>query len=251
MAASSLGDIRHVAHMRPPIPMTSTTAMLARSPLALGVGRARRCSGHSRSQSRAPDARGPAGPAGGGAAVPALRIMGIPAAQRLPENHGRYRYGGVHNTLRDRSIPRERIDGPAPLERQIMADSYGHQPRGPARLLAATRWSMQGLRAAWLHESSFRTEVLLFVMLCPVGWMLGAGPVERVLLIGSLLAVLALELLNSSVEAVIERFGPEWHPLTGRAKDMGSAAVFVGLAGAALTWTSLVIVPMARPLTTP
>lgn len=129
-----------------------------------------------------------------------------------------------------------------------MADSYGHRPRGPARLFAATRWSMQGLKAAWLHESSFRSEVLAFALLSPLGWIIAPGSVERVLLIGSLLAVLALELLNSSIEAVIERYGPEFHPLAGRAKDMGSAAVFVGLVGAALTWASLGISPLVYRL---
>src|SRR5690606_23565513 len=110
-----------------------------------------------------------------------------------------------------------------------MADSSGHLPRGPRRVLKATVWSLQGLRAAWLHESSFRLEVCLFLVLAPCAWWLGADGVERALLIGSLLLVLALELLNSAVEAVIERYGAEHHELAGRAKDMGSAAVFVSM----------------------
>ncbi|RPE75474.1 diacylglycerol kinase [Vulcaniibacterium tengchongense] len=120
-----------------------------------------------------------------------------------------------------------------------MADEIGHLPRGPSRILKATRWSLQGLRAAWLHESSFRLEVYLFVVLAPLGWWLGQTPVERVLLVGSLLLVLSVELLNSAVEAVIERYGPEFHELAGRAKDMGSAAVFVVLANVALTWGAI------------
>ena len=122
-----------------------------------------------------------------------------------------------------------------------MADEFGHLPRGPQRILKATMWSMQGLRAAWLHESSFRLEVYLFVVLAPLGWWLGQTPVERVLLIGSMLLVLSIELLNSAVEAVIERDGPEVHELAGRAKDMGSAAVFVLMMNVLLTWGAIVV----------
>jgi len=120
-----------------------------------------------------------------------------------------------------------------------MADEFGHLPRGPARVMKAAMWSMQGLRAAWLHESSFRLEVYLFVILAPIGWWLGAGGVERALLIGSMLLVLSIELLNSAVEAVIERYGPEHHELAGRAKDMGSAAVFVLMMNVVLVWGAI------------
>jgi diacylglycerol kinase (ATP) len=117
-----------------------------------------------------------------------------------------------------------------------MADETGHLPRRPARILKATVWSLQGLRAAWLHESSFRLEVYLLVVLAPLAVWLGANGIERALLLGSCLLVLALELLNSSIEAVIERYGAEFHELAGRAKDMGSAAVFVAMLNAVLTW---------------
>ncbi len=117
-----------------------------------------------------------------------------------------------------------------------MADEFGHLPRGPVRIFKAAIWSMQGLRAAWLHESSFRLEVYLFIVLAPVGWWLGGTGVERALLIGSMLLVLSIELLNSAVEAVIERYGPEHHELAGRAKDMGSAAVFVLMMNVLLCW---------------
>ena len=123
-----------------------------------------------------------------------------------------------------------------------MADEIGHMPRGPGRILKAAVWSMQGLRAAWLHESSFRLEVYLLVVLTPLALWLGQTPVERVLLIGSCLLVLAAELLNSAIEAVIERYGPEHHELAGRAKDMGSAAVFVLMLNVLLTW-GLIVVP--------
>jgi diacylglycerol kinase (ATP) len=115
-------------------------------------------------------------------------------------------------------------------------DAPGHLPRGPRRILLATRWSLQGLRAAWLHESSFRLEVCLLAVLGPLGLWLGETPIERALLVGSCLLVLAVELLNSAIEAVIERFGAEFHELSGRAKDMGSAAVFVLMLNVVLAW---------------
>ena len=123
-----------------------------------------------------------------------------------------------------------------------MADQVGHLPRGPARMLKAAKWSIQGLAAAWLHESSFRLEVYLFVLLAPLACWLGETPVDRVLMVGSMLMVLSAELLNSSIEALIERYGPEFHELAGRAKDMGSAAVFVLMLNVLLTW-GLLLVP--------
>ncbi|HMB42550.1 MAG TPA: diacylglycerol kinase [Luteimonas sp.] len=117
-----------------------------------------------------------------------------------------------------------------------MADSLGHLPRGPRRILLATKWSLQGLRFAWLYESSFRLEVYLMVILAPLGLWLGNNGVERALLVGTGLMVLSVELLNSAVEAVIERYGAEHHELAGRAKDMGSAAVFVLMINVVLTW---------------
>lgn len=123
-----------------------------------------------------------------------------------------------------------------------MADQFGHMPRGPRRILQAARWSWQGLRAAWLHESSFRLEAWLLVVLAPLALWLGQTPVERVLLVGPLLLVLAMELLNSAIEAVIERYGGEIHELAGRAKDMGSAAVFVLMMNVLLCW-GLILLP--------
>jgi len=117
-----------------------------------------------------------------------------------------------------------------------VADAFGHLPRGPRRILLATRWSLQGLRFAWLYESSFRLEVYLFAVLGPLGLWLGQTAIERVLLVGSGLLVLSVELLNSAIEAVIERYGAEHHELAGRAKDMGSAAVFVLMVNVIMTW---------------
>jgi len=122
-----------------------------------------------------------------------------------------------------------------------MADNKDSMlPRGPRAQWQAMIWSFQGLRAAWLVESSFRTEVVLFFVLAPLGWYLGQTPVEQVLLIGSPMLVMAAELLNSAIEALIDRYGPEHHELAGRAKDMGSAAVFVLLVNMAMCWALIV-----------
>jgi len=123
-----------------------------------------------------------------------------------------------------------------------VADEFGHLPRGPRRIFKAAVWSWQGLRAAWLHESSFRLEVYLLVGLTPLALWLGETPVELALMIGSMLLVLAMELANSAIEAVIERYGAEFHELAGRAKDMGSAAVFVLMMNVLLCW-ALVLAP--------
>ncbi|MCE7031094.1 diacylglycerol kinase [Lysobacter sp. GX 14042] len=120
-----------------------------------------------------------------------------------------------------------------------MADETGHLPRRPAQVLAAARWSLQGLGAAWYHESSFRLEVYLFVVLAPLAWWLGTDGVERMLLISPMVLVLVVELLNSAIEAVIERYGAQHHELAGRAKDMGSAAVFLAMLLVALSWAAI------------
>ncbi len=115
-------------------------------------------------------------------------------------------------------------------------------PRGPVGVWHALCWSLQGLASAWKTESSFRLEVWLSVPLTPLGLWLGQSGVERALLVGSLLLVLSAELLNSAIEAVIERYGAEHHELAGRAKDMGSAAVFVLMMNVLLCW-GLILIP--------
>jgi diacylglycerol kinase (ATP) len=108
--------------------------------------------------------------------------------------------------------------------------------KGIARVLYATRYSWLGLKAAFRKEAAFRQELVLALILAPIGIWLGRSGVERALLVGSLLLVLIVELLNSGLEAVVDRFGEEWNKLSGRAKDMGSAAVFVALANVVSTW---------------
>ncbi len=118
----------------------------------------------------------------------------------------------------------------------------GNQPhRGLRRLLNATGYSWAGLKAAWFNEEAFRQESLLCLVLTPLALWLGESAVERVLLIGSLLLVVIVELLNSGMEAIVDRIGPERHELSGRAKDIGSAAVFMALLNAALVWTILLL----------
>ncbi len=107
---------------------------------------------------------------------------------------------------------------------------------GFTRLFNAFGWSMAGLRSAFKHEAAFRQEVLLFLVLAPLAFWLGENGIERGLMLGSLLLVLIVEIINSAIEAVVDRFGPEHHPLAGRAKDMGSAAVFLALLNALLIW---------------
>jgi diacylglycerol kinase (ATP) len=110
------------------------------------------------------------------------------------------------------------------------------EPRGPRQIARAMVWSLKGLRAAWIHEASFRLEAYLFVIFFPVGLWLGNGAIEKAVLCGSLLLVLSAELLNSAVEAVVDKVSPEFHELAGRAKDMGSAAVFLLMVNVMLCW---------------
>ncbi len=110
------------------------------------------------------------------------------------------------------------------------------ESRGPRQIWRAWQWSMKGLRAAWRHEASFRLEGYLAVVLFPAGLWVGDGAVEKALLCGSLLLVLSMELINSAVEAVVDKVSPEFHELAGRAKDMGSAAVLLLMFNVALCW---------------
>jgi len=107
------------------------------------------------------------------------------------------------------------------------------------RLIAATRNSWAGLKSCWRTEAAFRQELVFCALLAPLALLLGDDAVERVLLLAPLFLLLAVELLNSGIEAAIDRIGPEIHPLSKQAKDAGSAAVAVCLAGGALTWLLL------------
>ena len=108
--------------------------------------------------------------------------------------------------------------------------------RGLPRLIDATRYSMQGLRAAWRHEEAFRLEASLALIAIPLAFYIGDGLTHQLLLIIVSGLVIITELLNSAVEAAIDRFGGDIHPLSGRAKDIGSAAVFSSLVLFAAVW---------------
>ncbi|MCP4041234.1 MAG: diacylglycerol kinase [Gammaproteobacteria bacterium] len=108
--------------------------------------------------------------------------------------------------------------------------------RGIRRLIKATGYSWSGLSAAFTHEEAFRQELAMAAVLIPLALWLGDTGSEKALLIMSLFIVLITELVNSAIEAVVDRFGPERHKLAGRAKDIGSAAVFLSLVNLCGCW---------------
>ncbi|MBW8316075.1 MAG: diacylglycerol kinase [Hydrogenophaga sp.] len=131
-----------------------------------------------------------------------------------------------------------------------MTDTTHHEPTnaqkqrtGLARMWHAFGYSMAGLRAGW-HETAFRQEALAAMVLVPLSFWLGRNWVEVTLLAGSVVLVMVVELLNTGIETAIDRIGPEWHDLSKRAKDMGSAAVLLSLlvctgVWSAALWTAL------------
>ncbi len=110
------------------------------------------------------------------------------------------------------------------------------KPRGATRLFKAMGASSRGFRGAFRDEAAFRQELALAVVVIPLGLYLGRSGVERTLLVAPMLLVLIVELLNSAVEATVDRIGLERHELAGLAKDLGSAAVSVALGLLALVW---------------
>lgn len=123
-------------------------------------------------------------------------------------------------------------------------ESLGQQPVNPqklrtgfSRLWHATGYSMAGLRAGW-GEAAFRLEACLAVVMVPLAFWIGRGWTEVALLAGSVLLLMIVELLNTAVESAIDRIGPEWHDLSKRSKDMGSAAVFLATLLAGGIWAA-------------
>jgi diacylglycerol kinase (ATP) len=108
-------------------------------------------------------------------------------------------------------------------------------------VIGATRVSFAGLLAALRHEPAFRLLAILILILVPLGGVLGRNGVERALLIGFALLPLVVEVINAAIEAVVDRISLERHPLSGRAKDLGSAAVMLSLAIAALVWALILL----------
>ena len=113
-----------------------------------------------------------------------------------------------------------------------------HKPNGIGlgRIVRAGACSWKGFRYIWQSEAAFRQELLLCVFCIPLGFILGAGGMERALLIGSVLLIVLVELINTSIECAIDRIGTEHHPLSGSAKDLGSAAVSLSIVIAAVVW---------------
>lgn len=114
---------------------------------------------------------------------------------------------------------------------------YKPEPTGTvSRLIRALGFSLNGLKAAWRSEWAFRADVVLCAALAPLAMWMGGNGVERALLIGSLALVIMAELINSGIEAVVDRIGPDRHELSKKAKDVGSAVVFVALLNAGVVW---------------
>jgi diacylglycerol kinase (ATP) len=110
----------------------------------------------------------------------------------------------------------------------------GH--RGMQRMIMATVYSARGLRFAWRHETAFRHECIVALVLVPLAFVIGESLAQAALLIGVCLVVLITELLNSALEAALDRMGDDHHPLTERAKDMSSAAVALSLVLVGVVW---------------
>lgn len=119
---------------------------------------------------------------------------------------------------------------------------------GFTHLINATRFSMRGLTAAFRYEAAFRQELALMVILLPAAFFVGSNALETAVLIAVSLLILIVELLNSALESIVDRIGSEHHPLSGRAKDMGSAAVFITLLCVFLTWILIIWQNFLTPL---
>lgn len=112
---------------------------------------------------------------------------------------------------------------------------------GLIRLVNATKYSMAGLKSAWQHEAAFRQELFGLAIAVPLGLWLGQTGLEKAVLISSVMVVIITELLNSALEAAIDRGGLAYHPLAKRAKDLGSAAVFVSILMVLAVWGCIVL----------
>ncbi|WP_241649632.1 diacylglycerol kinase [Rosenbergiella collisarenosi] len=116
-----------------------------------------------------------------------------------------------------------------------------NQVTGWRRIVNAAGYSWKGYKAAWQNEAAFRQETLLALLGTIIALFLPVSLLAKLVLIGSMIAVIVVELLNSAIEAVVDRFGGEWHTLSGRAKDMGSAAVLLALLWSLVVWIALLV----------
>ena len=112
--------------------------------------------------------------------------------------------------------------------------------KGFVRLVNAFKFTIKGVRSAWSNEEAFRQEALVLILVIPAGLLIGETFVQKGLFICVWFLVLVIELLNSAIESVVDRIGYEHHPLSGQAKDMGSAAVFIGICISVIIWVSII-----------
>ena len=124
------------------------------------------------------------------------------------------------------------------IENRNVSEKVGK--KGVARIISATNNSFTGIKYALRHESAFRQEALLLCLLAPAAFWLGESGVEVAILLMSCVLVLIVELLNTGIEAIVDRVGMEYHKLSGQAKDAASAAVFIGLLQVPIVWTLIV-----------
>lgn len=110
------------------------------------------------------------------------------------------------------------------------------QVKGFTRVIKAAGYSLKGLKAAWVNEAAFRQESVAAIIAIFIAFYLDISYIDRILLVSSVVLVAIVELLNSAIEAVVDRIGSEYHELSGRAKDIGSAAVFVSIGLALFIW---------------
>jgi len=108
--------------------------------------------------------------------------------------------------------------------------------RGIRRIINAFRYTFAGFKAAWINEEAFRQEIIIAIFVVPAGLWLGTTGTQRAILVGIYFIIPLSELLNSAIEAVVDRMGPERHSLSERAKDLGSAAVFLSICMAIIVW---------------
>ncbi|MDP1680035.1 MAG: diacylglycerol kinase [Candidatus Nitrotoga sp.] len=120
-----------------------------------------------------------------------------------------------------------------------MTNVNPHKATGLRRLVNALSYSLSGLLLAWQDEAAFRQEVVLAIVLVSVAFMVPVSATQRVLLVASVMLVLVVEMINSAIEATVDRVSLDIHPLAKKAKDMGSAAVLLALTNAILTWTMI------------
>ncbi|RXK34271.1 diacylglycerol kinase [Arsenophonus endosymbiont of Bemisia tabaci Asia II 3] len=115
-----------------------------------------------------------------------------------------------------------------------------NQTTGLTRIIKATGYSLKGLRAAWKSEAAFRQEAIMVIIAIIVAFLLDVQWIERLLLISSMVLIAIVELLNSAIEAVVDRIGTELHELSAKAKDIGAAAVFISICLAIFIWSVVI-----------